>query len=115
MLRMSVTRSWRAGWQPAELTRHAGRELSQEHVSVAVDMIAAEMSGYPAATVDQRWAAQVTAARALSVAARRRELVGERRGLPARLDEAIRNSRRPQGRDSHRDRAASPASAPARP
>ena len=41
---MSVTRSWRAGWQPAELTRHAGRELSQEHVSVAADMIAAEMS-----------------------------------------------------------------------
>jgi hypothetical protein len=59
MLRMSVTRSWRAGWQPAELTRHAGRELSQQHVSVAVDMIAAEMSGYPAATVDRRWAAQV--------------------------------------------------------
>jgi hypothetical protein len=69
MLRMSVTRSWRAGWQPAELTRHAGRELSQQHVSVAADMIAAEMCGYPAATVDQRWAAQVTAARALSVAA----------------------------------------------
>jgi Protein of unknown function (DUF2786) len=60
MLRASVTRSWRAGWQPAELTRHAGRELSQQHVSVAADMIAAEMSGYPAATVDQRWAAQVT-------------------------------------------------------
>lgn len=68
MLRMSVTRSWRAGWQPAELTRHAGRELSQQHVSVAADMIAAEMSGYPAAAVDQRWAAQVTAARTLSVA-----------------------------------------------
>ena len=61
MLRMSVTRSWRAGWQPAELTRHVGRELSPQHVSVAADMIAAEMSGYPAATVDQRWAAQVTA------------------------------------------------------
>ena len=61
MLRMSVTRSWRAGWQPAELTRHAGRELSQQHVSVAADMIVAEMSGYPAGTVDQRWAAQVAA------------------------------------------------------
>lgn len=68
MLRMSVTRSWRLGWQPAELTRHAGRELSQQHVSVAADMIAAEMSAYPAATVDQRWAAQVTAARSSSVA-----------------------------------------------
>lgn len=68
MLRASVTRSWRAGWQPAELARHAGRELSQQHVAVAADMIAAEMSGYPAATVDQRWAAQVTSVRALSVA-----------------------------------------------
>lgn len=68
MLRMAVTRSWRAGWQPGELTRHVERELSQRHVSVVADMIAAEMSGYPAATVDQRWAAQVTAARALSVA-----------------------------------------------
>src|SRR5580693_5700643 len=45
----------------------------------------------------------------------RRELVGERRRLPARLDEAIRNSRRPQGRDRHRDRAPSPTSAPAGP
>jgi Protein of unknown function (DUF2786) len=61
MLRLSVTRSWRAGWQPAELTRQAGRELSPQHVSVAADMIAAEMSAYPAATVDQRWAAQVAA------------------------------------------------------
>jgi Protein of unknown function (DUF2786) len=69
LLRMSVTRAWRAGWQPAELTRHAGRELSQEHVSVAADMIIGEMREYPAATVDQRWAAQVAAVRASSVAA----------------------------------------------
>jgi hypothetical protein len=60
-LRMSVTRAWRAGWQPAELTRHAGRELSAEHASVAADMIGGEMRGYPAAAVDQRWAAQVSA------------------------------------------------------
>jgi len=69
LLRMSVTRAWRAGWQPAELTRHAGRELSQEHVAVAADMIIGEMRGYPAVTVDQRWAAQVAAVRASSVAA----------------------------------------------
>jgi hypothetical protein len=68
LLRMSVTRAWRAGWQPAELTRHAGRELSQEHVSVAADMIIGEMREYPAVTVDQRWAAQVAAVRASSVA-----------------------------------------------
>jgi uncharacterized protein DUF2786 len=69
MLRMSVARAWRAGWQPAELTRHAGRELSQEHVSVAADMIIGEMREYPAVTVDQRWAAQVAAVRASSAAA----------------------------------------------
>ena len=69
LLRMSVKRAWRAGWQPAELTRHVGRELSQEHVSVAADMIIGEMREYPAVTVDQRWAAQVAAVRPLSVAA----------------------------------------------
>jgi len=69
LLRMSVARAWRAGWQPAELTRHAGRELSPEHVSVAADMIIGEMRGYPAVTVDQRWADQVAAVRASSVAA----------------------------------------------
>jgi Protein of unknown function (DUF2786) len=69
LLRMSVTRAWRAGWQPAELTRHVGRELSQEHVSVAADMIIGEMREYPAVTVDQRWAAQVAAVRPSSVAA----------------------------------------------
>jgi hypothetical protein len=69
LLRMSVTRAWRAGWQPAELTRHAARGLSQEHVSVAADMITGEMREYPAVTVDQRWAAQVAVVRASSVAA----------------------------------------------
>ena len=69
LLRMSMTRAWRAGWQPAELTRHAGRELSQEHVSVAADMIIGEMREYPAVTVDQRWAAQIATVRASSVAA----------------------------------------------
>ena len=69
LLRMSVKRAWRAGWQPAELTRHVGRELSQEHVSVAADMIIGEMREYPAVTVDQRWAAQVAAVRPSSVAA----------------------------------------------
>lgn len=69
LLRLSVTRAWRAGWQPAELARHVGRELTQQHVAVTADMIAAEMAGYPAAAVDQRWAAQVTAAGALSAGA----------------------------------------------
>ncbi|MGH3247332.1 MAG: DUF2786 domain-containing protein [Trebonia sp.] len=60
-LRTSVRAAWRHGWQPAELVRHVGRELSGEHASVAADMITDEMSGYAAATVDPRWAAQVAA------------------------------------------------------
>jgi len=60
-LRLSVTAAWRHGWQPAELARHVGRQLSGTHVAIIADMIAAEMRGYAAATVDARWAAQVAA------------------------------------------------------
>jgi hypothetical protein len=62
MLQRSVTQAWRGGWQPAELTRHAGRELSQQHAAMAADMIIGEMRAYPAAAVHPRWAAQVRAA-----------------------------------------------------
>ena len=58
-LRVSVTFAWKRGWQPAELARHVGRELSAAHAAVVSDMITAEMLGYAAATVDARWAAQV--------------------------------------------------------
>jgi Protein of unknown function (DUF2786) len=65
-LRVAVQTAWRHGWQPAELTRHVGRELSAEHAAVTADMIANEMGGYAAATVDARWAAQVAALNVLS-------------------------------------------------
>ena len=58
-LRLSVTTAWNHGWQPAELARHIGRELSAAHAAMASDMIAGEMRGYAAASVDDRWAAQV--------------------------------------------------------
>ncbi|MGD0701133.1 MAG: DUF2786 domain-containing protein [Trebonia sp.] len=58
-LRGSVTSAWKRGWQPAELARQIGRELSAAHAAVVSDMITAEMLGYPAAAVDARWAAQV--------------------------------------------------------
>ena len=58
-LRGSVTSAWKRGWQPAELARQVGRELSAAHAAVVCDVIAAEMLGYAAATVDARWAAQV--------------------------------------------------------
>ncbi len=62
-LRASVTSAWRHGWQPAELVRHAGREKGDPHARMATDMIADEMRGYAAATVDHRWLAQLSALR----------------------------------------------------
>jgi len=55
-----VTNAWQTGWQPSELARQAGRAMGAPHASMAADMIAAEMKVYAAATVDPRWAAQVT-------------------------------------------------------
>ena len=61
-----LARAWRAGWQPAELARHFGRELSTAHAAMVADMIAQEGRAYPAAAVDPRWADQVGALRATS-------------------------------------------------
>jgi hypothetical protein len=60
-LRLSVTAAWKRGWQPAELVRQVGRELSAAHAATVSDMITDEMRSYAAASVDGRWAAQVTA------------------------------------------------------
>ena len=60
-LRLSITAGWRHGWQSAGLVRHVGRELGDTHASMAADVIADEMRGYAAATVGDRWAAQVSA------------------------------------------------------
>jgi hypothetical protein len=56
-----VEQAWRRGWQPAELVRVARRECTARHGRLMVDAIAAGMRGYPRATVDQRWQAQVAA------------------------------------------------------
>jgi hypothetical protein len=55
-----VTAAWRRGWQPAELVRHTGRELGATHARMVTDVIADEMRDYAAATVDDRWTAQLT-------------------------------------------------------
>ena len=60
-LRQAISAAWQGGWQPAELVRQVGRELSPAHAAVAADMIAAEMAGYAAAAIDPGWAAQVAA------------------------------------------------------
>jgi Protein of unknown function (DUF2786) len=57
----AVTAGWRQGWQPAELVRHVGRQFSARHSRLATDAVAAEMRGYAAATVDERWLAQLAA------------------------------------------------------
>jgi hypothetical protein len=57
----SVTVGWHLGWQPAELVRHLGRVFSLMHERLVTDVIAAEMRGYAAAAIDERWAAQLTA------------------------------------------------------
>ncbi len=79
-LRLSVAAAWRHGWQPAELARHVGRQLSGAHVSITADMIAAEMRGYAVATVDPRWAAQVAALGTASLGAAASEAAASEAG-----------------------------------
>jgi hypothetical protein len=95
-LRTSVLNAWHRGWQPAELVRHIGRELSAEHAQIAGDMIADEMHGYAAAAVDPRWAAQVAALNVLPpgdagyVEAWRRANLAGLRGAVANAVETLR-------------------------
>ena len=61
-----LAHAWRGGWQPAELARHFGRELSAAHAAMIADMIAHEARAYPAAATDPRWTEQVGGLRAIS-------------------------------------------------
>src|ERR1700761_1961937 len=65
-MRSLLAHAWRAGWQPAELARHFGRELGAAHAAMIADMIAHEAHTYPAAAIDPRWAGQVGGLRAIS-------------------------------------------------
>jgi len=60
-LQGAVTTAWRQGWQPAELVRHVRRALDDRHAGMAADAVAAELRSYAAATVDERWAQQLSA------------------------------------------------------
>ncbi|HET8661786.1 MAG TPA: DUF2786 domain-containing protein [Micromonosporaceae bacterium] len=59
VLQRTLTAVWRRGWQPADVVRMAQRSYGSRHARVAADVIAGEMRGYAAATVDERWEAQV--------------------------------------------------------
>jgi hypothetical protein len=50
---------WTRGWQPVDVARAARRDYGPRHGRVAVDVIAAEVRRYAAATVDERWEAQL--------------------------------------------------------
>ncbi|KPM53800.1 hypothetical protein CcI49_30305 [Frankia sp. CcI49] len=60
-LERTVSTAWRRGWQPADLHRFASREVGSRSARMAVDIVAAMMRGYDAATVDERWDAQLRA------------------------------------------------------
>ena len=55
----AVTDGWHRGWQPAEVIRQVERRSAQGTHAWRRTRVAAEMRGY-AATVDERWEAQLT-------------------------------------------------------
>jgi hypothetical protein len=75
---------WARGWQPVDVVRAARRDFGPRHGRIVVDVIAAEMRGYAAATVDERWEAQLRELGAVVWWARDDEYLsalGEREGL----------------------------------
>jgi len=59
VLQAEVLAVWRRGWQPAELHQSVKRELTAKHAALAGYAMAAQMRAYAAATVDERWTAQL--------------------------------------------------------
>ncbi|CUU54118.1 Protein of unknown function (DUF2786) [Parafrankia irregularis] len=58
-LERTVSAAWRRGWQPADLHRFASREIGSRSARMTIDFVAEMMRGYDAATVDERWDAQL--------------------------------------------------------
>ncbi|MGE0140939.1 MAG: DUF2786 domain-containing protein [Ilumatobacteraceae bacterium] len=58
-LRRAIAASWGAGWQPAELARHIGRESSPVVVRLLHAAIAADHAPRATSTLDPRWVAQL--------------------------------------------------------
>jgi hypothetical protein len=50
---------WPAGWTPADLVRVVRRECGKRPAGFALEQISAQLRGYAAATVDDRWHAQL--------------------------------------------------------
>jgi hypothetical protein len=78
VLEGALSGAWRGGWQPADVVRVVGKELSAAHVRVVVDATAAEARRYAAATVDRRWSEQLAALEAVVWWDPARSLVAQR-------------------------------------
>ncbi|MBB5872794.1 hypothetical protein F4553_006228 [Allocatelliglobosispora scoriae] len=63
-LQQQLSRAWDRGWMPADLIRFTGRQCDGHAVSMLVDVLAAEIRRYPAATVEERWERQLSEAEA---------------------------------------------------
>ena len=88
-LRLSVTAAWRHGWQPAELARHGARELGAAHERLIAEMIGVELRGYPAATIDDRWAAQLASLDTGAWTGNDAEYLGAQRAITADVSAVI--------------------------
>jgi Protein of unknown function (DUF2786) len=58
-LQAEILAAWQRGWQPAELVRVVRRQSTPRHAAIVVDAVSAQMRGYAAAAVDERWSAQL--------------------------------------------------------
>ena len=59
-LQSAISGAWHRGWQPADLVRVVSRQLSNRHVSLARDAMAAELQRFAPATIDPRWMSQLS-------------------------------------------------------
>lgn len=59
VLGQMIGNAWRAGWLPVDVWEYVRREFDDAVASLLVDTIAADVAKYAAATVHDRWMAQV--------------------------------------------------------
>ncbi|WP_017624007.1 DUF2786 domain-containing protein [Nocardiopsis chromatogenes] len=61
VLTSHAAHAWRRNWQPAELVRHAGRELGADAERMCAEAVLAEHRERPGAPLDPRWREQLRA------------------------------------------------------
>ena len=59
-LQSAVSGTWHRGWQPADLVRVVSRRLSNRHVSLTRDAMAAQIQRFAPATIDPQWMSQLS-------------------------------------------------------